>query len=329
MIHSQVQATPLVILLDLDGTIIGDITQQIASFELAKSLKTSGMKSMVDKHELKAKLKNGLVRPFFDTFIKALKTSHIPFEIFIYTASEKTWADYVIKNIESIYGFKFNRPIFSRQFCMFDVKDKEYKKSVSFIRPTLLKALKKKYSVSFSKQDLSQNIIIIDNNNVYQSNDQKYLLLCPTYNYKVPENVASFIKENSYRSYYQVIYQVLKKYVPTLQLTSNFYQFQQQFYSYYVSFIETQMKNNSRYLQDKYWLYLKDTILGNNIRRFDDTTVRFIANAMRNKMGMPTNQPMQRIQSNQSNQLNQLNNTRYERYQRSQKQHRQHRQTFF
>jgi hypothetical protein len=326
MTHSQVHSTPLVVLLDLDGTIIGDITQQIASFELAKSLKASGIKSIIDKNDLKAKLKNGLVRPFFDTFIKALNTSHTPFEIFIYTASEKTWAEYVIKNIESIYNFKFNRPIFSRQFCMFDVKDREYKKSISLIRPTLLKALKKKYSVSFSKQDISHNIVIIDNNNVYQSNDQKHLLLCPTYNYRVPENVASFIKESLYKSYYQVIYQILKKYVPTLQLTSNYYQFQQQFYSYYVSFIETQMKNNGRYIQDKYWLYLKETILGSNIRRFDESSVKFIANAMRSKMGMPTNQHIQGTQAIQSKYERQR---RFERSDRSHRNQRHQRQTFF
>lgn len=287
--------TPLVVLLDLDGTIIGDITPQIISFELARSLKASGAKSSPDGSDLKTKLKSGLVRPFFDTFIKTLNASNTPFEVFIYTASEKTWAEYVIKTIESTYGIKFNRPIFSRQYCIFDPKDREYKKGISLIRPTLLKALKKKYSVSFTKQDLSQNILIIDNNNVYHSADHKHLLLCPTYNYRVPENVVSYIKQDIYKSHYQIIFQVLKKYIPFLTLTSDYFLFQKAFYTYYVSFIDTQMKSNNQYLQDKYWLYLKDIIVTSGVRRFDDASVRYMTNTLRNRMGMPAHPMVQTI----------------------------------
>lgn len=281
--------TPLVVLLDLDGTIIGDITPQIISFELTKSLKASGAKSSPDTSDLKYKLKSGIVRPFFDTFIKSLTSSHVPFEFFIYTASEKTWADYVIKSIENTYGIKFNRPIFSRQYCIFDPKDREYKKSIGLIRPTLLKALKKKYSVSFTKHDLVQNILIIDNNNVYHSSDQGRLLLCPTYNYRVPENIMAFIKQDTYKTHYQIIHQVLKKYIPFLTLTTDYFTFQKEFYTYYISFIDNQMKTNNKHIQDKYWLYLRDVIVSSNVRRFDETSVKYMANTLRNRMGMPTN----------------------------------------
>ena len=277
--------TPIVVILDLDGTIIGDISPQITSFELAKSMKSSGAKYSQDTSDFKAKLKVGLVRPFFDTFIKSLSANHIPVEFFIYTASEKSWAEYVVKNIESTFNIKFNRPVFTRQYCFFDAKDREYKKSLSLVRSTLLKALRKKYSVHFTKQDISKNLLIIDNNNVYHPNDQKHLLLCPTYNYRVPENVVIGMKQDTYKTYYQVIHSVLKKTIPFLTLSHDFYTFQKEFYTYYVSFIENQTKSNNRYIQDKFWLLLRDTIVSNNIRRFDETSIKFIANTMRGRLG--------------------------------------------
>lgn len=283
---ASASASPLVIVLDLDGTIIGDITPQIISFDLAKALKAAGAKHIHDTSDFKSKLKSGLVRPFFDSFIKSLNASHIPYEFYIYTASEKTWAEHVVKHIESAYNIKFNRPIFARQYCIYDVKDREYKKSIALIRPTLLRALKKKYSVTFSKQDIANNLIVIDNNNVYHPSDHRSLLVCSTYNFRVPENVVSYIKPDTYRVYYQSIHSVLKKYIPNLTLTSDYYTFQKEFYTYYVSYIETQLRNNNKYIQDKLWLYLKDIIVSNGIRSFDESSIKYITNTLRARLGM-------------------------------------------
>lgn len=49
------------------------------------------------------------------------------------------------------------------------------------------------------------------------------------------------------------------------------------------------MKTNNKYIQDKYWLHLKDVIISSDVRRFDDTSVRYLANTLRNRMGMPAN----------------------------------------
>jgi hypothetical protein len=281
-------STPLVIIIDLDGTIIGDISPQIMTFELFKSLKSSGYKFSYDMSDLRTKLKSGLVRPYFDSFIKTLSSS-LPVEFFVYTASEKNWAEIVIKNIESSYDFKFNRPIFARQYCLYSEKDREYKKSISLIRPNIIKFLKKKYGVSFTKQDLEKNTLIVDNNNVYHQNDQKHLLLCPTYNYRVPENLVSMIKPDTYRKYHQLINSSLKKYIP-LSSSSDYNIFQKEFYMYYISFLDNQLRNNGRYIQDKFWLQLRDIIVTQNIRRFDETSVKFISNTIRNRLGIMAKQ---------------------------------------
>lgn len=276
-------STPLIVIVDLDGTLIGDITPQIMTFDLAKNFKLAGYKFHHDLSDLRSKLKAGLVRPFFDTFMKSL-SQYLPVEFFIYTASEKSWAELVIKNIEAIYKIKFNRPIFARQYCVFSEKDREYKKSLGAIRPFILKFLKKKYGVPFTKQDLHNRVIVIDNTNVYHQNDQKNLLLCPTYNYRVSENIAANVKHDFYKTHYLLINNTLRKYMH-LTTSSDYNIFQKEFYTYYLTYIDTQMKHNARYIQDKFWLYLKDIIITHGIRKFDETSIRYIYASLRSKLG--------------------------------------------
>lgn len=273
--------SPLIIIIDLDGTIIGDITPQIMTYDLVKNFKIAGYKFTHDLTDFRSKLKNGLVRPYFTDFITSL-SKNIPVEFFVYTASEKSWAEMVIKNIEISHSIRFNRPIFSRQYCVYSEKEKEYKKSLSLIRPYIIRFLKKKYHLSFTKQDLEKSTVIIDNTNVYHANDQKHLLICPTYNYRVPENIVSFIKQEQYKKHYMLINNTLNKYL-SLSNTSDFTVFQRDFYRYYLQFLESQIKNNTRYNHDRFWLYLRDIIITKHIRKFDETSLKYI----RNKIGLP------------------------------------------
>lgn len=273
-------SSPLIIIIDLDGTIIGDISPQIMTFDLSKNFKMAGYKFSHDLADLRSKLKNGLVRPFFAEFISSISKT-MPVEFFVYTASEKSWAELVIKNIEASHNIRFNRPIFSRQYCIYSDKDKEYKKSLSLIRPTIIRFLKRKYHITFNKQDLEKSIMIVDNTNVYHSNDQKHLLLCPTYNYRIPENLVSFIKLDQYKKHYMIINNTLNKYM-SLSNTSDYTTFERDFYRYYLSFLDTQIKNNMRYSHDRFWMYLRDIIMTKNIRRFDETSLKYI----RNKIGL-------------------------------------------
>jgi hypothetical protein len=278
---SNYSTFPLVVLIDLDGTIIGDITPQIISYEVAKVLKKVHAKYSYDMHDLKTKLKNGLVRPYFEAFIKGLQSNNPNVEFFIYTASEKTWAEFIIKQIEQALGIKFNRPILSRSFCI--NQDKEYKKSLSLVMPTLLKTFKKKYTIPYSKRDLLSNILMIDNNNVYQHNDQKHLLLCPTYNYRIPENIVANIKLDTFKSNHSLLHSILKKYM-SLSNTNDFLTFQKEFYTYYVNYLSSITKSNLRHTNDKFWLHLKDIIISQNIKVFDEKNVRYINTLLRHRI---------------------------------------------
>lgn len=266
-----------VILIDLDGTIIGDISQQIMSFEIWKGLKNSCEKYIFDLANFRETLKNGMIRPGFDTFLKAMINHFGNIDVFIYTASEKTWAEFVIKQIEIVLGIKFNRPIFSREHCV--QQEREYKKSISYVKKQMLRCLVKKYG---QQRAHVQSMLIIDNNNVYGSYDQKHLLLCPSYNYRIPENIPASIKQKCYEEHYQKINSILRKYIQTpLTPSRDFWLFQKEFYTYYTYFINAIVKSNSKYMKDNFWNLLKDIVITEDIRVFNEKNIRMLNKHLR------------------------------------------------
>lgn len=273
---------PLVVIIDLDGTIIGDITPQIMTFEVTKALKTTGDKVSYDMNDLRMKLRTGLLRPYFESFLSTLNSS-MNVEFFVYTASEKTWAELVIKNVEAVTGIKFNRPLFSRNFCI--QQDREYKKGLYFVKASILKTLKKKYGVTFTGKDLSSNFLIVDNNNVYPTADHKHLIVCPTYGYKIPENVVANIRFDTFKKYHGIINGVLRKYIQ-LSGTSDFHQFQKEFYTYYLNMLNSAHKNHTKHASDKFWMHLRDVIITHKLNSFDEKTVKFINSVLRQKLGL-------------------------------------------
>lgn len=265
------ESSTTVILIDLDGTIIGDISPQILAFELSKGLKSTCLKYTFDLVDFRDKLSKGIIRPGFDVFIKTMKQHFGNVEFFIYTASERSWAEFIIKQIELVIGFKFNRPIFSRDHCI--QHEREYRKSTSYITKQLQRCLHKKYN----KNAAIQSFLIIDNNNVYSSNDQKHILLCPSYNYRIPENIVSGIKQKCYEEHFHKIHTIIKRYIQTSFTPSNDYiLFQKEFYAYYVYYINAIVKSNGKYSRDKFWYLLKDFIVTENIHVFHEKNVRLL-----------------------------------------------------
>jgi hypothetical protein len=161
---------------------------------------------------------------------------------------------------------------------------------------------------------MSSNILIIDNNNVYQPQEHKHLIVCPSYNFRVPENIVCNIKVNSFKTHHTLITSVLKKYIP-INPTNDYNMFQKDFYLFYVTFLEQVIKNNMRYANDKFWLYLKDVIISQNIQRFDERNVKYIVNVLRHRLG-----------SHSTNVNNTGNHNIYQQHSSQQIQHVQHKQ---
>jgi hypothetical protein len=186
---------PLVLLIDIDGTLVGDISPQVCEFELLQSVYPAGLRGF--KTRLTTHLQHtSLLRPGFKDFFRIARSRNI--EIFLYTASESKWATtMLVPALEAALSIKINRPIFTRNHCK--LVNSEYRKPTNAILKTIFNTLRKRYPSLKSVQDLSSKVALIDNNTVLLQ-DATFsvgMVLCPTYSYiwyydllaNIPEDV--------------------------------------------------------------------------------------------------------------------------------------------
>jgi NLI interacting factor-like phosphatase len=239
-----------VFLIDLDGTIIGDIGPQVVMWELSKASRKPNlikfdMKGLYDKL-----LYGHIVRPGFVELVKYIQS--VDGLVYVYTASEKVWANVVVSQIEKAHGIKIERPIFTRKECI--IQNKEFRKSIPYVTRLLLNSIKSKHSGYFDqptspKMDLKPFITLIDNTNVYSPHDQDNLVVCPTYTYRYPENLASQISFAQFKNNTNIVNEVLLKYIPGYHATSDFWTLQKRLSVFYVHSI-TAMKH---VVKDTFW----------------------------------------------------------------------------
>lgn len=174
---------PYIFIIDLDGTIIGDCNYQCDLYNIIELVKKYKMKGLNQYTVLCNKYLNEsysekslLVRPHFFTFINSIKKLYPASYFYIYTASEKKWANKEISIIEKNNNFKFDRPLFTRDNCIID-KYGNIMKSVSKILPLISKTIKIP-----NNYEISKRLLIIDNNPTFIDYTDN-LLLCPSYNY--------------------------------------------------------------------------------------------------------------------------------------------------
>lgn len=177
---------PLVILLDLDHTIQGNVKPQINEYSLLQHLNypCKKMKNKVLRdytNTIHIDLSKGLLRPYFKRFIVKLRARYPNIEFFVYTASEDKWAKVIVRMIESYLGICINKYIFTRNHCVI-TQDGRYMKSIKKNTPILQRLLKKKYypNTSVSKTFLD-HVYLVDNNNVLFPEESKYLIPCKDY----------------------------------------------------------------------------------------------------------------------------------------------------
>lgn len=275
---------PLAIVLDLDGTIIGDITPQIVSYDILREVKALKGQLNYKAKDLDSKLKTGIVRPYFVEFIKRIKSKIPHAEVFVYTASEKTWAFHIIKQIEKSCGVKINRPIFTRNHCT-QLSDGSLQKCIKTIRPAIFRALKNKYGLE-RETVLMNRVLLVDNRPVYGSPDSQFLIQCPTYDFKVPENIPAMVDSVEYAKYFKVFNGIFRKYY-NVDIPTDYYEFQEQFYTKYARELARLRDDNRRFLQDTFYKSLYKLIIhivnnkGHN--RFDQSAVKFINKQLKNK----------------------------------------------
>jgi hypothetical protein len=274
---------PLTILLDIDGTLIGDITPQVILYELLERLKIVAKQRMqkninkfnMDMESLQSKLQDGVIRPHFKSFFKELMSHGV--EIFIYTASEKKWAEFLIKNVEQCSGVKFNRPLFTRNNCK--AMRGELMKSINSVKPAIVKSLNRKYNAKFT--DCKNRIMAIDNKPVYVQEDLPYLVLCKTYKYRVPENIPAVIKKDVYEKYASDINYVINMYHKGFKEFKNYLRFEKQFYFQYIDSLSNSIDIREECHSDNLFKIIMSCILHKNIQVFNDNAITYINNKLK------------------------------------------------
>jgi hypothetical protein len=265
----------IIFVLDLDGTIIGDCVYQAEIYKIGLILSKLGIKVKINEILNSFYMeKSRLVRPYFQYFMRKMIEMYPSISIYIYTASERRWAEKEIGIIEKALDIKFNRPIFTRDDCIetYSKEDNriDYKKSIELIR--------KKMRV----KDRNGEIMIIDDKDVYIDNNDR-LIKCELYNYKYFCNYWEYIPIGRVDN--KVFMKYLRSLIDNKRLNPNYNPMtMKQSMNYYKWLYEKTMeinrKNNKRYKDDKFWLKLTNILVENKINIFNSNTIKFIEKSL-------------------------------------------------
>lgn len=254
----------LVLLLDIDGTLIGNISPQLMLWDMGSKIH---LKPSIVKSAIQQSLKNGVVRPYFKEFFDGLSAHGV--EFFIYTASEKHWAEYIVKQIEQAYNVKFNRPLFTRNNCTPCGGD--YTKHIHKVMPAIMRTLKRKHTYLTFK-DLRNRVIAVDNNQVYK--DPRQLILCETYDMYLPENIPAIVSQTEYSKHHDVLHQLLHSYKFFMKKTSNYLKFQRHYYASYITYLTAALQLKQK--PDTFFRVLKEIIVHRGIQTFTEDNIKLI-----------------------------------------------------
>jgi len=257
-----------VFIIDLDGTIIGDCIYQAEIYKISLILNKLKIKIKINEIlEENYKEKTRLIRPYFKNFIEKMREIYPSSSYYIYTASEKKWAEKELSIIEKVLGIKLNRPIFTRNDCIKIKKGDriDIKKSIEMI--------KKKIRIK------EPEIMIIDDNEVYIDNIDK-LIKCKYYNYKYFCNYWEYIPIERIKN--NIVINYINSLIKNNRLNPNIYKRtmkqQIEYYNWLYEKCAEINKENKKYKDDDFWLRLTNAIIESKIITFNSSSIRYISN---------------------------------------------------
>lgn len=256
-------STPLVILIDMDGTIIGDATSSACMHELECNL---GSKRGLETYPFKSRL----IRPHVESFLKFMKSEYNCL-CFVYTAAEQHWASKVIACFEKETGVAFSRPIFSRKDCVF--VDNVYRKSIQHVSPKLRAILRKR------KQKLTdQNVILIDNSDVLFPDSDYRRIICPTYAARVPMDILKRVEVQQIRNNANLVGRILFRY--GFITKSSYKSIDEMLSNYYLSIAKALYEEEKSH-DDTFWLDMESIFRTKRIDAFTKETLHHIRKVLK------------------------------------------------
>lgn len=276
-------APPYVFVLDWDGTIAGRVDYQVQRYLLEQALKTQGFKP-VKQHKIPPAFFPGakLIRPGLSSFMTAMNRHLGDVVWFVYTASDKKWAQQEVKWVEETHGVKFQRPIFTRQDCV--IRDGVVRKSITRILPQILRALSKRgVTVHDKKQLCQERLVVIDNNAVFIDHVDR-LLVCPSYEYAVFENLLHGVPQEARNN--PIVAQTMLSLMnqgflcPSPSSNDDGMRALAKQYSWLAMKCRLVTKANKAHEHDRFWRILQGVIITNNIKVFTPKLIRQMQTAV-------------------------------------------------
>jgi hypothetical protein len=244
---------PFVLVLDLDGTIVGDVSDHIVEWIVLQTVrdKAAGAQRMhAFNRTFRSCLMAGLLRPYFGEFMSAV-ASHHGIEVFVYTASTKDWAPVVIHNVEQCTGVRFQRPLFTRDHCL----PGPVPKSLQSIKPLVFRTLKKKYVRLSSPTDLDGRMVMIDNTDVLA--ERTSWIPCPTYDFVSNYDVLKNVDTDVLRAAFPIVSREMVRQGALSRAASRQIRRYEDFMSHYYARISKNFAisgaKNSAHRLDSYW----------------------------------------------------------------------------
>jgi hypothetical protein len=282
---------PYVFILDWDGTICGDVRFQAQYASIVHTLKKYKIKPNVQYSIPPAFGQHSkLIRPGFGEWVKAMQEMYKEVYFFIYTASEKSWANQEIAWVEKLHHIRFARPIFTRDDCYTDSSNgnNSTRKSLGKIFPRVITSIvrergsKSPLSMTQRKAILENHLVVIDNNAVYNDRADK-LLLCPDYSYTVFENLLSLIPKDVRKEplVQQLIYGLINTgYICKLpdEKEDGMSALSNQ-YAWLASKCKSLHDQNKAFAHDDFWKFLRKIIVTNKIYTFTPSIIKQLQDA--------------------------------------------------
>lgn len=279
------QETPLVLFLDLDGTVIGDVMHMLVEKEVVTAFcqGPAAFKAMKASHV--SRMRYGVIRPRLDAFLRKVelcnKSKEHCVEIFIYTASEHTWALYITAVIEAAVGFTFNKPIFTRKHCH-PLDDGTFYKTLAPLLPLVVSSLRRK-GYTLTIPSLEGRIALVDNTpSVIRTHvDRVRLIGCPTYNFVLAFDVIRLLDVDVLQVKYQQVARLLASlgmYPVDGGIPRSCRHFQRVYYSALASRCrQTTRAANGAEIRDRFWARLRSAVLSPRlVSSFDVSHIKSI-----------------------------------------------------
>jgi len=174
-------------------------------------------------------------------------------------------------------NIKFSRPIFNKNDCIIN-SNGEYKKLISKILPKLKRKIN-------NFDNIKDNLIIIDNNNIFLDYLSNFIL-CKSYQYIYILDIWDNINIDYYN------YPNLNKFITKLIKNNKIHKYNinlnnndnilEKIYKWKYKKYKKINKNNKFELNDIFWKKITDTIINNDFKKFNKETINYLQKIVNN-----------------------------------------------